>query len=341
MPASPHLIVCYRNVKAHLPGASHVGLGLNAMHTARVLGRHGIIVDVYPTLNENDIDAALIRFPDATHLVIEGVLRISASAMSMLSQRYPRVQFVSRCHSQVGFLQVEAGAIELILEYLVLQDGSANFRVAGNGQAFCQWLESTYRTQCLYLPNLYDYERPSLPPRAAVGDRTVKIGSFGAIRLMKHHTAAAAAAQMIAAARNADLEFWISSGREEQGRGVVQAIRNMFAPLLPHVRLVEAPWQAWGDFRRTIARMDLCLQMSSSETFNQVTADAVAEGVPCVVSPVIEWVPDYWKANIDDLDGASRIGQQLLSYPRAAADGQLALQRYVSDAIAIWLRYLG
>ena len=336
----PHLLIFYTNFKAHIPGCSHIGLGVNAIHTAKVLGALGITVDVCPAAKPTDIDAVLENTPAATHAVIEGIMRIPAAALAALTRKYPRVQFICRCHSQIGFLQADAGAVELFLQYLVLQDGSANFRVSGNAREFCGWIEATYRSHCLLLPNLYYHERPFKTPRPPFRDGLIRIGSFGAMRLMKHHTTSAAIAQMIAAHLHSDLEFWISSGREEHGGGVVAALRQMFAPLAPAVKLVEAPWAEWGGFRRTIARMDLTLQMSSSESFNQVTADSISEGVPAVVSPVIDWTPHYWQAHTDDLHGAARIGVHLLTYPQAANDGMECLRRYVDNSVHEWLRFL-
>ena len=61
---------------------------------------------------------------------------------------------------------------------------------------------------------------------------------------------------------------------------------------LPHVRLVENAWQTWPQFRQTVRHMHLLLQPSYTESFNVVTADGIAEGVPSVVSDAIEWAPD-------------------------------------------------
>ena len=43
--------------------------------------------------------------------------------------------------------------------------------------------------------------------------------------------------------------------------------------------------------------MDVCLQVSFSETFNIVTADAVSCGVPVVVSKEISWVASKYFAD--------------------------------------------
>jgi hypothetical protein len=110
---------------------------------------------------------------------------------------------------------------------------------------------------------------------------------------------------------------------------------------LSWVRLHESPWQSWAEFRRTIGSMDLNLQPSFTETFNIVTADSVAEGVPAVVSHAVDWAPDSWKADPDDIADITRIGSALLSSTTGAEEGLRALERYLEASIAIWKAYLG
>jgi hypothetical protein len=87
--------------------------------------------------------------------------------------------------------------------------------------------------------------------------------------------------------------------------------------------------------------MNLCLQPSYTETFNNVTADAICEGTPSVVGESIEWVPEYWKADADDSSSVASVGRRLLTDPRAAQDGFESLQRYVRHGIPHWRKFLG
>jgi hypothetical protein len=70
-----------------------------------------------------------------------------------------------------------------------------------------------------------------------------------------------------------------------------------------------------------------------------VTADGVAEGIPSVVSDAIDWVPDDWKANVDDVLDISRVGRRLLCDPHAAMDGLRALESYVTCGIRAYEEY--
>jgi hypothetical protein len=85
--------------------------------------------------------------------------------------------------------------------------------------------------------------------------------------------------------------------------------------------------------------MHLLLQPSYTESFNMVTADGVAEGVPSVVSNAIDWAPEHWKANVDDVLDIARVGRSLLYDPRAAHDGIKALEAYVADGVRSYRKY--
>ncbi|MGH9621277.1 MAG: hypothetical protein ACRD45_16415, partial [Bryobacteraceae bacterium] len=75
-------------------------------------------------------------------------------------------------------------------------------------------------------------------------------------------------------------------------------------------------------------------------SFNMVTADGVAEGVPSVVSPAIDWAPDDWKADPDNVFEIARTGRRLLLDPYAAEDGLRALEKYVADGVRAYREYL-
>ena len=72
--------------------------------------------------------------------------------------------------------------------------------------------------------------------------------------------------------------------------------------------------------------MHLLLQPSYTESFNMVTADGVAEGVPSVVSHAIDWAPEHWKAMMDDVLDIARVGRYLLTDPYAPQEGIEALK---------------
>jgi hypothetical protein len=333
-----HVAIFYRNFLAKSPGYCHVGLGVNALHTVRVLRRVPVRADLFGVWEPKDVATTLAEMPTVTHCIIEAVW-IGTAELNALMAQFPWVHFLVRGHSEVGFLQVEPGAISLLREQMLLADQQLNLTVAANSRRLVDFLRTAYDAPVLHLPNLYDLERVQRRRRESNPARVLRIGSFGALRWLKNHTTAAAAALMIAHQRGAHLEFWMSVDREEHGKTVLTAVRNLFNGV-PWAELHEAPWLPWASFRRTVGAMDLTLQPSFTETFNLVTADSVAEGVPAVVSHAVEWVPEHWKANPDEVRDIARIGSALLAEPSSAEEGLLALKRHVDAALAIWKRYL-
>lgn len=330
-----YVIICYRNFAANNPAHCHVGLGVNAVHTAKCLRKEGIHVDVIPIWDEKDLAKVVLRNP--THIVVEAPFISQANLLPILNAN-PDISFVCRCHSQIGFLQVEAGAIKLMRDYLRLQGQSLNFDVSINHPHMGTWLQQVYGTRTLLLPNLYFLDRVNHRHWNAP-QKLIKVDSFGAVRIQKNHSTAAAAALMMSHQHKRDLEFYVNVNREEHGKGVLQALKNMFANV-PHAELVEIPWTTWSDFRHEIANMDIHLQMSMSETFNLTTADAVAEGVPAVVSEAIDWAPKRWITHIDDVDAIARKMWDVLNDPNAPQEGLAHLKQHNEQSLAKWIKWL-
>lgn len=125
----------------------------------------------------------------------------------------------------------------------------------------------------------------------------VSVACFGAIRPMKNHLIQAIAAIKFANEKDVTLRFHINGSRiENNGDPVLKNLRNLFANNPQH-ELVEHAWMTHDEFVKVIKSMDICLQISFSETFNIVTADAVNNNIPVVVSNEISWVSSMYKAN--------------------------------------------
>jgi hypothetical protein len=321
-------------------GRSHRGLGINALHTVKVLRKHGIHADLAAVWDVDSVKKVLTE-KHPTHAIIQA-LWIKGTDQAELCIQFPDTHFVVRAHSQVGFLQVEPGAIKILRDDLLLQEMTLNLTVSANNKRLREFLLKTYKSPVLYLPNLYDTHRPNPKRDESHTHRTLRIGSFGAHRLLKNHTTAAAAAMMMAERRGSDLEFYINGGRKEGTNGgtIIQSLRNMFEGL-KWAKLIEVHWEEWSTFRQTVNFMDLCMQVSFTETFNIVTADAACEGVPSVVSDAIEWTPHRWHANVDNAGDIARVGSSLLWDIHGAEEGFEALEHYEREAIKChWLPFL-
>jgi hypothetical protein len=329
------VVLAYKNFAASR-NISHIGLGVAAMNTAKVLRSKGIAAEVVPVVNAAGLSASLDA--SVSHAVVSAPW-IPTADWQQIVARYPNINFAVNCHSNVGFLQADATGVKLVREAMEIERGTWNFRVAGNSSKFCQWLSDAYQAPCTYLPNLYHLDQAALVRRPLFNGGTLRIGSFGATRPLKNFMSAAGAAIEIATQLKADLEFWLSAGRLEGGGAILDAVRAMTAGL-PYVKLVESGWQSWPSFRTTVRHMHLLMQPSYTESFNMITADGVAEGVPSVVSPAIDWAPEHWKAAVDDVRDIARVGRYLLADPHAPADGLRALTQHNREGLDAWQSYL-
>ncbi len=335
-----HLVITYKNFSNN-PGISHVGLGVAALNTAKTLRRCGIKASVWPLRKERDLLDRLCQDPTVTHCVVSAPW-IGSPMWDEILGKYPDIQFAVNCHSNVGFLQADTDGVRFLREGIDIEQGVQNFKVAGNSKKFVRWLHRAYCFPCAYLPNLYYVDH--LATRA---DRfhnhyqggVLRIGAFGAIRPQKNLMSAAGAALEIANELKAETEIWINS--EHYCENQVQNSINALLDNLPGIRIVRCGWSTWPDFRRTVRTMHLLLQVSYTESFNNVTADGVVEGVPSVVSNAIEWVPEYWQARMDDVNDIARVGQRLIYDRRAPRDGLIHLERHNYDSARAWGRFLG
>jgi glycosyltransferase involved in cell wall biosynthesis len=337
--AERRVVITYKNfpVAHHV---SHIGLGVSALNTAKVLRENGIATDVWPILSAKDLAARIAAAnPRPTHVVVAAPWLPTLDLQAFLIFRYPDIQFAVVCHSNVGFLSADPTAITNFREELNLEQGSLNFSCAGNSKRFVRFIQSSYERPCIWLPNLYYLEAGGGSQRRKWSGGTIKIGSFGAVRPLKNNLSAAAAALEIAEKLHTDVNFHISVGRVEGGYTVVRAIEAMLNGS-PRVTLVKDQWYQWPQFRSLIRSMNLLIQPSFSETFNMVTADGAAESIPSVVSDAIDWAPDDWKAEVDSPDSIARIGRRLLSDEFAGMEGFAALQRHDAAGLIAWKQWL-
>ncbi|MBV9301520.1 MAG: hypothetical protein JOY62_17415 [Acidobacteriaceae bacterium] len=325
-----NVALAYKNFAAHR-NISHIGLGVSALNTAKVLRRSGIRAEVWPILSGTDLRRRLTVSP--VEQVIISAPWIPSVELQSLANDFPDTHFAVNCHSNVGFLQADRHGVKLVREAMELELGTHNIHLGGNSRRFCDWIYSAFGAPCAYLPNLYSIDPDPIWRCRVLTDGTVRIGIFGATRPLKNLMSAAGAALEISRSLGVGLELWLSCGRSEgSGDTILGAVQEMIRGL-PHVKLVMNGWQPWPKFRRVVGHMQLLMQPSYTESFNMVTADGVAEGVASVVSNAIDWAPEHWKARVDDVLDIARVGRRLLLDPRAARDGFHALKQYVSDGL--------
>jgi glycosyltransferase involved in cell wall biosynthesis len=167
----------------------------------------------------------------------------------------------------------------------------------------------------------------------------VDIGCFGAIRPLKNHLEQAVAAIRFADEVGKHLRFHINSERTEQkGDEVLKNLRSLFDGTVGKHHLIEHQWMSHAKFCKVMSRMDLHMQVSFSESFNIVTADAIYQDVPVVVSTDMDWVPSMFRAHATDTNEI--VHKMHLACITPTLFNQVALWLYNRKSLKTWKKYL-
>lgn len=345
-----HVAIVYRNFASHST-TSHIGLGVSAAHCQRTLRRHGISCDVWACWTAKDIETRLAKAQDHAHRtgghpvshVIISAPWVATPDLLHLVTSYDEVNFAVVSHSNFGFLSADPGAIQLLRQGAAAGAGTHNLHMAGNCRKFTDSWEQMYGAPMVLLPNLYDVHGFRHAPERWHPGQCLRIGIFGAARPLKNMITSVASAVALGRELGVQVEISVNNGRDDGGPGAStadNAIKQLVQGL-PTVRLIQAGWLGWSEFRDLAGSMHLLFQLSYTESFNLVTADGISVGVPSVVGEAIDWVPDRWQANVDDVRDVVRVARGLLHDPHAARAGQRALHDYVTHGIQEWKNYLG
>lgn len=338
-----HLILCYKNFSKEC-NVSHIGLGVTAAYTAKTLTANGIYTRALPIFGADDLSAYIKSLENSsrpvTHVVLMAQWITLQNLAGMLVRAFPHVHFAQNCHSNVGFLQAEPPAITLLRGAIDLEMTVPNFVAACNNHRLAEALKLSYGHPITYLPNLYYLhgQEPVNRPRWKGG--LLKIGAFGSLRIYKNFSTAIMAGIELTNQLKCHSEIWVNAGRNDGAGNVVYRTAKAWTEGLPNVTLKELSWASWPQFKQVVGAMNILMQPSYTETFNNVTADGISQGTPSVVGPSIEWVPPSWQAEPDDSTEVANVARNLLFDPYAAQQGYHALQKYVKNGIPYWKKWL-
>lgn len=348
-PDTARVLIAYKNFAAPI-GISHIGLGVSAMNTSQVLRSAGVWADVMTATSaaqlEQRIDATIddalkMGQTQLSHVLVSAPW-IPTNEWTRIVSKYPNISFGCISHSNVAFLHADANGVRLLREYIGLQHQWHNFVVGGNSSKFCEWAHRAYGSRLTFLPNLYNLghtDSRTMRTRPPYKCGTLRVGNFGAMRILKNNMTAAAAALEVHGRLGCDTELWLSSGRAKGNESVVKAI-DQLTQGVKGFTVKYNTWETWSQFTATVRHMNILLQPSFTESFNMVTADGVSQGVPSVVSDAIEWAPQNWQASADDALDIANKAIALLHDPSAACEGWQALQMHNELGLRNWKGWL-
>ena len=207
--ASLRVILAVKNF-ASTPGVCHIGLGVTATNTMKVLRRFGVHVEAWSTQTAKELKSRLLkehlasetRRAPITHVIISAPSWVQPDDFADFSFGFPETEFVQLNHSGCAYLSIDKFGIRNIREVADMQISAHNIVSAGNNPRFVDWVRGGLKSQCVLLPNLYDSQRlPSIRIRPGVVEsKLFMFGCFGASRPWKNQLTAAGSIRRIGAA---------------------------------------------------------------------------------------------------------------------------------------------
>lgn len=333
--------------KADYGNPLHSGLFNSATFVCDMLNSIGIESKLVHVLDNNYIHREIVAFKP-THVIIEAFW-VVPEKFEVLRQACPGVIFIIRNHSETPFLSNEGIAFEWTLKYLehpnVVMSCNAKRMLEETRflarQKFPKWSKEKVEAIVPYLPNYY----PIFPTEVNRYDSkspVLNVGCFGAIRPLKNHVEQAIAAMKLADRLGKKLNFHINDGRVEgNGQPILKNLKAIFAEIPKH-NLIAHPWKSHGEFKSVVKSMDLVTQVTFSETFNIVLADAVSQGVPVVSSREVPWTNPLIEADPTSSDDIADKMELALFLKRTFSrfnPSLSGLKSYNAKSIQEWGKY--
>jgi hypothetical protein len=275
----------------------HSGLYNSARFMCDMLNKNGIESKLVHCADNNKIHKEVVEF--GANIVIVEAYWVVAEKFAELKRVLPKVKWVIRNHSEIPFLANEGIAMEWTLKYLAYDNVivASNAPRAAEQMAMLSEAKFGYPRNVTYLPNYYPIDKVKMQKNKFSGP-VIDIGCFGAIRPLKNHLMQAIAAIDFARWVGKPMNFHINATRIEGGGSpILKNLRALFEPF-KDFNLVEHEWNP--NYHEIIAKLDLGMQVSFSETFNICTADFLAQGIPVVTSSEIFWNENLLHADPTD-----------------------------------------
>lgn len=309
----------------YTPSPISNGLRNSAQFIVDMLLAEGWRAKLVVAIDGNSIDK-LVAENHPSRVVIEAIW-VTPAKMKELVNLHPSVQWTIRVHSEIPFLANEGMSIEWLAEFEKM-----GIEIAFNSEQTVK--DFSVIGESTWLPNYYPVRKPR--PQKPECDH-LDIGCFGAIRPLKNQLIQAFGAVKYAQRKKKKLIFHMNGSRLEQnGENNLKNIKALLAAT--GNELVLHPWMDHVDFLELIAEMDICLQVSLSESFCIVASDAVSMGVPLVGSEAIRWLPERAQA---DVNSAESIADAMRRADTVTVwMNHHALKDYIHETVKAWNQWI-
>jgi glycosyltransferase involved in cell wall biosynthesis len=324
----PFVLILIKKSYTYGEGAYAVtsGLRVSAEFTLDLLLQEGYKARLEEAVDGNCIDRFVTHYRPA-HVILEA-LWVTPDKLAELVRLHPLVKWTVRVHSELPFLANEGNAIDWLKAYVQL-----GVEVAFNSKQTVEDFEAV--GDSVYLPNYYPLRHRARKRRE--DDGVLHIGCFGAIRPLKNQLIQAFAAVEYARRMGRKLVFHMNGSRLEQfGESNLRNIRALFEGT-DNILLLH-PWLEHKKFLELLEEMDICLQVSLSESFNVTSADAISMSIPLVGSEAIAWLPKRSKAKVDNV--ANIVATMAHADTSAVLMNHAALGAYLEASKEAWRKWL-
>ena len=257
-------------------------------------------------LKSRGIKAEAVSIPDANFLdsilkqytpkivIAEAVWLQPAKFKTLMPANEFIKKFIIRIHSDFAYFAIESVGFNWMYDAV---KESNKIELAANCFNFADNIGYVTGVPFHYLPNIF--EKPLSKSRKEEED-TIRIGIFGAIRLLKNHLTQAVAAIRFAEEKGKILHLHVNELVSDAGSSVLNNIRELFNRNGKHKLYIE-PYRDGMEYDNLIRFMDVGMQLSFTESFNIVAANFVCNGVPIVVSSTIDWMPTTLQASYTEI----------------------------------------
>ncbi len=324
-------------------GYSTSGLSSGLLNSVKfvsdMLVRQGIDSRAVQVVDGNCIDREVYNYKP--HFCFIEALWVTPAKLGEVARKHPYVKFIVRLHSNTPFAANEGIFTEWINQYLYM---GSNIEIHANSpemfNTLKQLLGKENHSRIHYLPNYYpvDWKYKTYSP----SQMFLHVGLFGACRPLKNQLLQAVAALKYADDKKQTLNLHINTGRtENNGAPVLKNLLNLF-PTGSSARIVTHAWTDHEHFIDLIRDMDICLQVSFSETFNIVAADAVNNNIPVVTSSQVSWVNSAFHADPTSVDSiVSKMKRAMfVSKFRGQQVNKYSLASYSERSALLWVDYI-
>ncbi len=302
--------------------------------------------DIGVLVDGNSIDVAAVAY-NPTHVFIEGLWVTPAKMRELMAlTRHQNRKWIVRIHSDIPFLATEGIAMEWIAEYLkdgvivAPNDAHAYDQLKWQFEHLAIAPASTLAEQLIYLPNCYPVQ-DFMPIKTVVEGPELHIACFGAFRPLKNHLNQAFAALKFAEQQNKKLVFHVNNRLDQGGQPVAKNIQGLFNSIDPAVaELVVHGWEDRDTFINSLRACDLLMQVSMSETFNIVAADALLAGIPVVLSKEIVWAYPMTADPQDVSDIVEKLDLTWRLRSFTIQKNRVNLSRFAAVSSRLWVDYL-